>query len=312
MAASPRTVVVAVNPQASFGKRKDVGPRVTQRLRAAGHTVIALAEPNIELLRRETERAVATGGRAGAATGAAARADALVVVGGDGMVNLGINIVAQTDVPLGIIPTGTGNDMADGLGIPTTDVDAAIAALLAALDGTPRRIDAGVVRHGELSTWFGCALSAGFDATVNDRANRMTRPRGRSRYVVALLRELATLRPIPYRVVADGVPFERDALLISVANNRSIGGGMRIVPHADLEDGLLDLFIVTEMPKWRFLRVFPKVFSGTHTELEQVSFRRVSTVTIDAPDVVAYADGERVGRLPVEVSVVPGALLVLA
>ncbi|QIZ98498.1 MULTISPECIES: YegS/Rv2252/BmrU family lipid kinase [unclassified Leifsonia] len=300
MAASPRTVVVAVNPMASFGKRREVGPRVVERLRAAGHSVVALDEANVELLRREAKRAVAAG------------ADALVVVGGDGMVNLGINIVAQTDIPLGIVPSGTGNDMADGLGIPVSDTEAAIALLLAALQKPPRRIDAGIVRHGGLSTWFGCVLSAGFDATVNERANLMTRPRGRSRYVLALLRELATLRPIPYRVVADGVPLDTDALLIAVANNRSIGGGMRVVPHASLDDGMLDLFVVRDMPKWRFLRLFPKVFSGTHTEIDEVSFLPARTVTIDAPDVVAYADGERIGPLPVEVSVSPGALLVLA
>lgn len=300
MAASPLTVVVAVNPMASFGKRREVGPRVIERLRAAGHTVVALDEANVELLRREAKRAVAAG------------ADALVVVGGDGMVNLGINIVAQTGIPLGIVPSGTGNDLADGLGIPVSDTDAAIALLLAALQRPPRRIDAGIVRHGGLSTWFGCVLSAGFDATVNERANLMTRPRGRSRYVLALLRELATLRPIPYRVVADGVPLDTDALLIAVANNRSIGGGMRVVPHAGLDDGMLDLFVVKDMPKWRFLRLFPKVFSGTHTELDEVSFLPARTVTIDAPDVVAYADGERIGPLPVEVSVSPGALLVLA
>lgn len=300
MAVFPRTVVVAVNPIASFGKRRDVGPRVIERLRDAGHTVVALEEANGELLRREAGRALESG------------PDALVVVGGDGMVNLGVNLVAQTDIALGIVPSGTGNDLADGLGIPTADTDAAIARVLAALQAEPRRIDAGIVRHGELSTWFGGVLSAGFDATVNERANLMTRPRGRSRYVIALLRELATLHPIPYTVVADGVPIQRDALLIAVANNRSIGGGMRVVPHASLDDGMLDLFIVKDMPRWRFLRLFPKVFSGTHTGRAEVSFEPVHTVTIDAPGVVAYADGERIGPLPVEVSVVPGALLVLA
>ena len=300
MAADPLTVVVAVNPMASFGTRREVGPRVIERLRAAGHTVVDLDQPNIELLRREATRAVEAG------------ADALVVVGGDGMANLGINIVAQTPVPLGIVPSGTGNDLADGLGIPLDDTDAAIDGLLASLSGSPRVIDAGLVRHGDLSTWFGCVLSAGFDATVNERANLMTRPRGRSRYVFALLRELATLQPIPYTVVADGQPLQTDALLIAVANNRSFGGRMRIVPHARLDDGRLDLFVVAEMSRSRFLRVFPRVFSGRHTDLEEVSFRPVQTVTIDAPGVVAYADGERLGPLPVEITVVAGALRVLA
>jgi diacylglycerol kinase (ATP) len=299
MAAS-LTVVVAVNPMASFGHRSEVGPRTVERLRAAGHTVVDVGEANIELLRRETERAVAAG------------ADALVVVGGDGMVNLGANIVAQTDTPLGIVPSGTGNDIADGLGIPVGDTEAAIDALLDALHRPPRVIDAGLIRHGGLSTWFAGVLSAGFDAIVNERANLMTRPRGRSRYIVALLRELATLRPIPYEIVADGVSFGTSAVLVSVANSRSLGGGMRIVPHAVLDDGMLDLFVVARMSRLRFLRVFPRVFSGTHTDLPEVSFRSIRTVNISAPDVVAYADGERIGPLPVEISVVPGALRMLA
>ncbi|MFF1572393.1 YegS/Rv2252/BmrU family lipid kinase [Leifsonia sp. NPDC058292] len=298
--AAPHTVVVAVNPTASFGHRREVGPQVIARLRQAGHTVVDVGEANIELLRREATRAVAAG------------TSALVVVGGDGMVNLGVNIVAQTDVPLGIVPSGTGNDVAAGLGIPRDDTEAAIDRLLDALDRPPRVIDAGIVRHGDLSTWFVGVLSAGFDATVNERANVMTRPRGRSRYILALLRELATLRPIPYEVNADGTRLDTEALLISVANNGALGGGMKIVPHAELDDGMLDLFVVRPMSRFAFLRVFPKVFSGTHTELPVVSFHRLRTVTLDAPGVVAYADGERIGPLPVEVSVVPGALRVLA
>jgi diacylglycerol kinase (ATP) len=300
MAVAPLTVVVAINPEASFGKRREVGPRVAERLRQAGYDVVAVTEPNVELLRRETARAVEAG------------ADALVVVGGDGMVSLGTNIVAQTAVPLGIVPTGTGNDLAAGLGIRTDDTDAATDQLLAALAKPPRVIDAGIVRHGELTTWFACVLSAGFDAIVNERANLMTRPRGRSRYVFAMLRELATLKPIEYEIEADGVTSRRRALLISVANNVSLGGGMRIVPHAELDDGYLDLFVVEPMSRLAFLRVFPKVFQGTHTTLPQVSFIRARSVKLSAEGVVAYADGERVGPLPVEISLVPGSLRVLS
>ncbi|MDR6970185.1 diacylglycerol kinase family protein [Leifsonia shinshuensis] len=300
MTATSRAVVVAVNRMASFGHRRDVGPRVVERLRAAGHRVVAMDEANIELLRRETAAVLREG------------ADALVVVGGDGMANLGIDLVAQTGMPLGIVPSGTGNDLADGLGIPVDDTEAAIDRLLAALEGEPRVIDAGTIRHGELTTWFGCVVSAGFDATVNERANLMTRPRGRSRYVVALLRELATLKARAYRIHADGRTIEVRAMLVSVANNRSLGGGMRIVPDADLADGRLDLFIVERMSRLRFLRMFPKVFRGEHTDLPEVTILPVTSVRIEAADVIAYADGERIGPLPIEVTVVPGALRVLA
>ena len=300
MAVAPLTVVVAINPQASFGKRREVGPRVAERLRQAGHEVVAVSEPNVELLRRETIRAVGAG------------VDALVVVGGDGMVSLGTNIVAQTDIPLGIVPSGTGNDLAAGLGIRVDDAEAATDQLLEALGKPPRIIDAGLIRHGELTTWFACVVSAGFDAIVNERANQMSRPRGPSRYVFAMLRELATLKPIEYEVEVDGVTSRRRALLISVANNVSLGGGMRIVPHAELDDGYLDLFVVEPMSRLAFLRVFPKVFQGTHTTLPEVSFQRARSVKLNADGVIAYADGERVGPLPIEISLVPGSLRVLS
>jgi diacylglycerol kinase (ATP) len=291
-------LAVAINPQASFGKRRAVGPAVVSALQASGHDVIVLAQPNYELLRRETARVIEEDG-----------VDALVVVGGDGMISLGVGIVAETSVGLGIVATGTGNDMARTLGLPIDDADASIAALKAALAADPRRIDLGRVRHGELTTWFACVLSAGFDAVVNERANRMTRPRGSHRYTIAMVRELLSFRPASYRLKVDGVPQTAEAMLVSVANGRSIGGGMKIVPQAEVDDGLLDLFVVDRMPRHRLLRVFPRVFRGEHLSLPEVHITRVRTVELDAEGIVAYADGERVGPLPVEVSVAPAALL---
>lgn len=296
-----KRIAVAINPQASFGKRRGAGPAVVAALQASGHEVIVLAQPNYELLRRETANVIDGGG-----------IDVLVVVGGDGMVSLGVNIVAQTDVGFGIVATGTGNDMARTLGLPIDDTDASIAALQSALSRDPRRIDLGRVRHGELTTWFGCVLSAGFDAVVNERANRMTRPRGAQRYTIAMVRELFTFRSPTYRLEIDGVGQTTRAMLVSVANGRSLGGGMKVAPAAELDDGMLDLFIVDRMPKLRFLRVFPLVFRGEHTSLPEVHIVRASTVTIAADGIVAYADGERIGALPVEVSVVPGALAIYA
>ncbi|WP_308465028.1 diacylglycerol/lipid kinase family protein [Rathayibacter soli] len=297
--AAPR-IVVAINPQASFGARQEVGPAVVTALSAAGFEVVAITQPNGELLRRETLAAVDAG------------ADALVMVGGDGMAGMGTNIVAGTTLPLGIIPSGTGNDVARGLGMPIDDTDAAIRALLDALERGPRVIDAGRVRQGGLTTWFIGVLSAGFDAIVNERANRISHPRGKSRYTLAMLIELVSFRPIEYVVTTDSESFATRAMLISVANNRSIGGGMMIAPDAELDDGLLDLFIVTPMSKIRFISVFSKVFSGTHTSLPEVQLSRVRSVRLESPSAVAYADGERIGALPIEVEVVPGALRVLA
>jgi diacylglycerol kinase (ATP) len=302
---NPLTIVVAINPSASFGKSRAVGPTVVARLRALGHSVTALEEPTFARL-----KAVAT-------TAVSAGPDALVVVGGDGMVSLGVNLLATRTVPLGIIPSGTGNDMARGLGIPVGDTDAAIDALVAALARPSRAIDAGRIRHtddatGEpRTTWFASVLSAGFDAIVNERANSLRRPRGKSRYLVALAIELARLRPIRYRLVLDGVETVTDAALIAVGNNVSIGGGMRVTPDAVIDDGLFDVLVVTPLSRLAFLRVFPRVFAGTHLSDRRVTVHRARTVRIEADSVAAYADGERVSSLPVDVEIVPGALHVL-
>lgn len=299
MPRAPLRITVAINPSAYFGRRSDVGPRVAQLLADAGHEVAMLREPNVELLRREAEDAVARG------------TDALIVVGGDGMVSMGANLVAGTTIPLGLVASGTGNDMARALGLPVGDPDAAVALLLDALQREPRAVDAAVVRHGALSTWFCGALSAGFDAIVNDRANRMTRPRGPSRYIIAMLRELLSFKPITYTLVVDGVPRTVSAMLIAVSNGVSIGGGMKITPDAELDDGLLDLFVVSALSKPRFLRLFPKVYSGLHIGEPEVEITRVRSVSIAAEGIIAYADGERVGALPVEVEIVPRALKML-
>ncbi len=297
---STKRLVVAINPTASSGKRRDVGPAVVAVLRAAGHEVTSLTEPGCDELLETARLALQD------------KPDALVVVGGDGMVNLGANLVAGTPVPLGIVPSGTGNDMARGLGIPIGDTKAAIATLERSLQGTPRTIDAAKVRHAGGERWFACVLSAGFDAVVNERANRMRRPRGPVRYILALLVELVRLKPIRYRLTLDGEDFEHRAVLVCAANNVSFGGGMKVTPDALLDDGLLDVMVVQPLSRTAFLRIFPRVFRGAHVSDRRVSIQRASRIRIEADDIVAYADGERFAPLPVEIECVPGALRVLA
>ncbi len=294
-------VVVAINPSASFGKGRAVGPAVAQALRGAGHRVTVLSEETLADLQREAEKALAVA------------PDALVVVGGDGMVSFGTNLVAGTGIPLGIVPSGTGNDVSRGLRIPIGDTDAAINLLLAALVREPRLIDAALIRRsGDADRWFVGMLSAGFDALVNERANLWRWPRGKSRYNLALLRELATLKPTTYRLDLDGDEWNTAGTLVSIANNTSVGGGMRLTPDALLDDGLLDVFVVQPLTRIAFLGIFPRVFKGTHVTDPRVSIRRAKRVRIQADGVVAYADGERVGALPLDVEIVPGALRVLA
>lgn len=301
----PKRLVVAINPTASFGKGRDVGPAVVNTLRALGHHVTTLQEPDWVQLLDAARRAVVS------------KPDALVVVGGDGMVNLGANLVAGTKVPLGIVPSGTGNDMARSLGIPHENTEAAIDALAEALDRPARVIDAGRITYideetgAEATRWFACVLSAGFDAIVNERANNMRHPKGPSRYLVALGLELARLKPIPYRLTMDGELLVTDGALISVGNAQSLGGGMRVTPDALLDDGEFDILVVQPVGRIAFLRIFPSVFKGTHVLDRRVKIYRAKRVRIESPGVVAYADGERIGALPIDIECVPGALRVL-
>jgi diacylglycerol kinase (ATP) len=297
----PKRIAVAVNPNAAFGRGRAVGPAVIQSLRGAGHEVTTLVEPTFIELLESAKKAVAT------------KPDAFVVVGGDGMVNLAAQVLAGTKVPFGLVPSGTGNDMARGLGIPIGDTEAAVEALLLALDRPPRIIDTGCVVNADGSeSRFACVLSAGFDAVVNERANLMRWPKGKSRYNLALLRELAMLRPLRYRLTVDGTVIETDAVLISVANNVSFGGGMKVTPNALLDDGEFDVLVVQPLSRLAFLRIFPRVFKGTHITDPRVAVYRGKSIRVEADGVVAYADGERVGSLPVSIDVVPSSLRVLA
>ncbi len=306
MSTKPKRIVVAINPSASFGKGRNVGPAVITSLRGMGHEVEPLIEQDYFSVMESGRKAVAS------------KPDAFVVVGGDGMVNLGANLVAGTKVPLGIVPSGTGNDMARGLGIPFDNTEEAIRILADALDRKPKVIDAGRVTHADRTTgeskqtWFACLVSAGFDAIVNERANVWTYPKGPSRYNLALIYELVRMKPITYRLTLDGVQSTFQASLITIANNRSLGGGMLVTPNAKVDDGLLDVLIVEKLSRIAFLRVFPRVYKGEHITDPRVSIVHAKHVIVDADGISATADGETLGPLPVDIQIVPGALRVLA
>jgi diacylglycerol kinase (ATP) len=300
---------VATNPHAAFGKNKASGDRVVAVLREAGYHVTALREKDFDDLVAVTKRAIH--GLPTQGEDLPLPADALVVVGGDGMVSLGVNLIAQTSLPLAIVPTGTGNDLARGLGIPVGDLEASIRHLLTALAAPARPIDLGRITCGEKTTYFAAILSAGFDAIVNERANSMSWPRGKSRYTLALLLELIGLKSVQYSLVIDGVASTVGANLISIANNTSMGGGMLVTPDASLTDGLLDVFVLQPVSRLRFLRLFPRVFAGTHVSEPEVLIERGKRIRLEAAGIVTYADGERVGPLPVDVEVVAAAALIL-
>lgn len=313
---SPRVLGVVVNPTADRGHADRAGARTLARLRERGFEVRELSGSSFDDALARARAAVADG------------LDALVVVGGDGMVHLGANACAGTTTPLGVVAAGSGNDYARALRLPVRDVDGAVDALTRALDAGPRVVDAARVTSDdpdEEPRWFCGVLSAGLDAAVNARANAMRRPRGRARYAVAALRELARFRPFGYRLTiesrADGGTvtsvWDSPGTLVAVANGPAIGGGIRIAPDALVDDGDLDLVLAGPLSRHGALRVFPLTYAGKHVGHPVVDVRRVVRVRLEPTDQgvappPAFADGELVGPLPREVRVVPGALRVLA
>lgn len=293
-------IAVAINPSANQGGSKAVGLRVVDALRATGRTVEELrAESYAEL--EALARAAVRGG-----------VDALIVVGGDGTAQLGTNVCVNTDTPLGVVPSGTGNDTAQGiLGMPLGDVDSSIALVIAALDKPVCRIDAGHMTWRGGERWFCSTMSAGFDALVNERVNRLAFPKGPSRYTVGMIIELIKLKPIHYVVTIDGVTTNEQAILTTIANNSQYGGGMLICPEAKPDDGLLDLLMVRPLSRLAFIRIYPKVFKGTHVTDPRVIIRRGKKFRLESAGLVGYSDGERIAPLPMDVEVAPGALPVL-
>ncbi|MEQ6899735.1 diacylglycerol kinase [Nocardioides sp. YIM 152588] len=288
-----RDVVVLTNPTAGRGRALRVRDEALPRLRGAGWRVRPITGRNADDAAELGRKALADG------------ADALLVCGGDGMVNLGLQLVAGTEVPLGILPAGSGNDVARYLGIPRRDGAAAAAHLLGA---SPTPID--LARVGE--RYFATVLAAGFDAVVSERANRMRWPRGQMRYNLATLAELRAFSPRTYRLDLDGAELHTRATLVAVGNGPSFGGGLRIAEGADLHDGLLDVVVIRPLTRPDLVRTYPKLFRGTHVHHPQYERHRVTRVTVAAPDIVGYADGERFGALPLTVESVPSAIRVLA
>ena len=285
-----RRIAVIGNPAAK-GPGARVAAIALERLRAS-YDVPALAgrttEESLDLARACVQDGV----------------DTLVVCGGDGMVHLGLQAVAGTGTRLAIVPAGTGNDLARVLGLPRKDPARAAEVVLA---GSTRRID--LARVGQ--TWYATVLSCGFDAVVNERANTMSWPRGQMRYNLATLAELRVLRPIRYVLDLDGTTLEVEATMVGVANGPSFGGGLRIAEGAELDDGLLDVMVIAPMSRRRLLRLYPKLFRGSHVDDPLVTRHRVRRVSVAAAGIVAYADGERIGPLPLSVEAAPGALRVL-
>ncbi|MFB6847651.1 diacylglycerol kinase [Streptomyces sp. NPDC056373] len=290
-------ITLFVNPTAGRGRGARAAQPAASALRAAGFSVRTVLGEDAEDALVRARAAVESG------TGA------LIAVGGDGMAGLALQALAGTRTPLGLVAVGTGNDFARALGMPVREPAAAGRMIADALKcGRIRDIDLGQVGD----RWFGTVLASGFDSRVNDRGNRMRWPTGRLKYDLAMIAELAGLRPVPYRIrLDDGEVREVEATLVAVGNGSSYGGGMRICPDADLTDGLFDVTVVGDCSRSTLLRVFPRVYRGTHVEHPKVTVLRAARVEIAAAGVTGYADGEPLGPLPLSARCVRGGVRVV-
>jgi len=298
--ADPKRILLAINPNAAFAKKDKAtrGSRAAETLRSIGHEVEELVEASYIRLEEAISRKLPD-------------ADVLVVAGGDGMMHLGVNRAIAAAKPLGLIPAGTGNDASRILEISQDPVVASLQIDNALRNGS-RLVDTLRITGEGFERYAFGMLSAGFDALVNERANIMHSPKGPSRYTLAMLAELAQLKPRKYKFTVDGETRETDAILIAVSNNQFCGGGMRFVPHAQVDDGQIEVFVLKPLGRAKFLSIFPKVFSGRHVEhADLVEFFRGTEVSVEASDIVGYADGERLDSLPLTVKVMPSSLEML-
>lgn len=225
----------------------------------------------------------------------------VLAVGGDGLAHIVLQITTPAQIPLAVIPAGTGNDFVRSLGWSLEDLDSYLEAVLST---PPTSIDLGLV-DGQ---WFGAVLSTGFDSIVNERANTMSWPKGPMKYNAAIAIELPRFKPRHYEITLDDRSISTEAMLIAVANGRSYGGGMLVCPDADISDSLFDVMVLHPVSKIEFLKVFPRVFKGTHVTHPAVEIVRSTRVNISA-DAVAYSDGERIGPLPISAQCIPRAML---
>ncbi|OBH67794.1 diacylglycerol kinase [Mycobacterium intracellulare] len=291
-------VIALTNPVSGHGAAVRAAQVAIARLHKRGVEVVEIIGDDADDARHLVGAALEKG------------ADAVMVTGGDGVVSNALQVLAGTDIPVGIVPAGTGNDHARAFGIPAQDPEAAADLIV---DGWTETVDLGrITDGGGASKWFGTVAATGFDSLVTDRANRMRWPHGRLRYYVAMLAELSQLRLLPFRLVLDGTTeIDADITLAAFGNTRSYGGGMRICPAADYTDGLLDITMVHSASRTKLVRLFPTVMKGTHVDLDEVSTARARSIHVECPGINVYADGDFACALPAEISAVPNALQIL-
>ena len=292
MSRSP--LLVVANPRSGRGRSLRIAARLIALAHAEGIKCVLIAldgeDPMLSKIRELLVKEEWAG---------------LIAVGGDGLLHSLLPIVKEHALPFTVIPAGTGNDFAREIGSKRRSLKENLHRIL----DQPTQIDSFTVKSSSGVRHGAQVLSLGFDALVNERANAIKSVRGKAKYVVAMVRELPVFKPMHFSITVDGVAYEREAMLIAIANGPSYGGGMLICPGADHADGILDLLILNRVSTLELLKVFPKVYSGKHITHPAIEVIQGKHILVSA-QAKAFADGEFVGDLPVEIQVEPGSLRV--
>ena len=286
-----RRFALLVNPTAAGGRARDALPLVRAELDRLGAAYREVETTSIEHARSEAGKAADDG-------------DTVATLGGDGLVGPVAGVLRDRDVALAVLPSGRGNDFARMLGIPSDPT----AAARIAVEGEERRVDVAEVNG---NPYVGIA-SFGFESDANRIANEAKLVRGNLVYFYAGLRALAAWRPAEFTVTVDGKRHEFTGYSVSVGNSRFYGGGMMVLPDAEIDDGRLDVLMAARHSKLRALRGMSKVFKGEHLDPRYMNVVRGEVVEVasDRPFVI-YADGDPIGATPATMRVHPRSLRVV-
>jgi YegS/Rv2252/BmrU family lipid kinase len=286
-----RRLALLVNPASGGGRSLAALPAVIAELDRLGAPHRTVTTRSIEHAAEEAARSREAG-------------ETVVAIGGDGLLRPLASALKGTETAVALVPCGRGNDLARVLGVPRDPAEAARLAV----EGGERRIDVASV---DGTPYLGIA-SFGFDSDANRIANEAKLIKGDAVYLYAALRALAAWKPARFEVTVDGDRHVFSGYSVAVGNSRSFGGGMLLLPHAELDDGTLDLLLVSEASKLAYLRGLAKVFKGGHLDSPHASLLKgaVIEVSSDRPFVI-YADGDPIGATPATMRVERRALRVI-
>jgi len=280
--------LVVINPKAGGGKGLTIGEKVRKHFKQRDDQITFIQEASLVASLQAISQAIKDSDY-----------EVLICVGGDGLIHDLLPTLVDRQLPMLVIPAGTGNDLARTLGLHGKKLE---RLLELPHKSQPSLVDIGQITHGGGSTPFVQILSTGFDSVVNEKANKAKLVRGKNKYVLAVLSKVWGFKPIDYEITIDGVAHSPRAMLVCVANGTSYGGGMKIAPHANHGDQLLDIMVVDHVNPLRLLLVFPRVFFGTHVRHPKVHFYTGTKIEISG-DTVAFADGEEIAQLPISITI---------